>query len=144
MAHLGVGVIIKMLGGSRETVETIQSMINKTITKLEIHDNALYIHFENEAIRIWDDGQSCCETRWMHTDDDLSVFVGSHFISAEVRDGPEKRSGWVDIESQFLLITTDLGTATIVNYNEHNGYYGGFWMAADRLVDTRETYTEAK
>jgi hypothetical protein len=114
MAHLGVGVIIKMLGGSRETVETIQSMINS------------------------------CETRWMHTDDDLSVFVGSHFISAEVRDGPEKRSGWVDIESQFLLITTDLGTATIVNYNEHNGYYGGFWMAADRLVDTRETYTEAK
>lgn len=33
-------------------------------------------------------------------------------------------------ESQFLMIRTSLGVFTVVNYNEHNGYYGGFALRA--------------
>ena len=66
----------------------------------------------------------------MHTDDDLTRFVGSEFVLAEAREGPDLSVEYEIKESQFLVITTDKGVFTVVNYNEHNGYYGGFLMAA--------------
>lgn len=52
-------------------------------------------------------------------------------MSAESRDGPEEADEYGGSkESQFLIITTDMGAFTIVNYNEHNGYYGGFSIVA--------------
>jgi hypothetical protein len=33
-------------------------------------------------------------------------------------------------ETQFLIVDTTKGSFTIVNHNEHNGYYGGFGLVA--------------
>ena len=84
---------------------------------------------DGTGIMFYDDGQSCCEERWMATDDNLDDFAGATFIDADLRDGPTVEDKWSETkESQFLLINTSLGTFTMVNYNEHNGYYGGFWV----------------
>ena len=130
MDNLGMGVMLNMLGGNKETVETHKGAIGKRIESLALIDDNLRFQFEDgTGIRLWDDGQSCCEHRWMHTDDELSDFAGSVFLGAELRDGPTESSEYGEPkDSQFLIVNTDEGQFTVVNYNEHNGYYGGFWI----------------
>lgn len=77
------------------------------------------------AIELFDDGQCCCEHRYMRTDDDIQSLVGATLIAITVKDGPEINDGDVH-EQQFLEIQTTKGLVTIANHNEHNGYYGGF------------------
>ena len=132
MNHPGMGVMIGMLGGNRETVDAHKAAMGKTIEEvwLDKEENRLMMSFtDGTGIMFYDDGQSCCEERWMATDDNLDDFTGATFIDADLRDGPTELAEWGDPkESQFLLINTSLGTFTMVNYNEHNGYYGGFWV----------------
>lgn len=135
----GVVVLVNEIWG--EAFE-IESVANKVISGIELVDNEysspknkLVINFQDGSrLHLVDDGQNCCETKWMHTDDELSDFIGATFLDAEVRDGPttEDESG-DPTESQFLIIRTSVGAFTIVNYNEHNGYYGGFSLSAELL-----------
>jgi len=132
---LGVGVILSDLVGNKESVEAYTESLGKEITVLNITEDRLLFHFtDDSAIKFFDDGQSCCEHRYMHTDDELQDFVGSLFQGAEIRDGPEEGSEWDGVkESQFLVITTSMGLFTVVNYNEHNGYYGGFALRVAKV-----------
>lgn len=85
---------------------------------------------DGSALRLYDDGQCCCENRYLHTDDDLTPFAGATFLGARVQDAPSIAD--VDEhEVQFLIIDTSLGSFTVETHNEHNGYYGGFDVAAD-------------
>jgi hypothetical protein len=120
--------IPRMLGSwDAETVEAHNSVVGKTIKSLDISGDQLFMRFtDGTGIHIWDDGQSCCEVRHMHCDDDLDAFVGAEFRGAEVREGGTKESEWGVWESQFLIVNTSIGSFTVANYNERNGYYGGF------------------
>ena len=142
MNHPGMGVMIGMLGGNRETVDAHKAAMGKTIEEvwLDKEENRLMMSFtDGTGIMFYDDGQSCCEERWMATDDNLDDFAGATFIDADLRDGPTELDEWGDPkESQFLLINTSLGTFTMVNYNEHNGYYGGF-LVVIREMDGDQT-----
>lgn len=131
---LGLGVMINMLSDNGESVKVFLSKVGKVIKSLEIKDNALLFSFvsDDEQMIIYDDGQSCCEYRYMHTDDDLEYYIGSRLMSMEVSNGPEEFDEWGEVrESQFLKITTSKGVFTVVNYNEHNGYYGGFFVRCE-------------
>jgi hypothetical protein len=136
--HLGLGVMIAMLGGNRESAEAMQAALGKEITALRLddgdRDNALHFTFsDGSGLRLFDDGQSCCESRYMRTDDDLSAFVGATLVSAEVRDVPKVPSEdeyGDEHEVQFLIVTTSKGAFTMASHNEHNGYYGGFAIRA--------------
>lgn len=129
MSNLGIGVMIHMLGGNEETVAAHKSAVGKKIASLDVEDNKLKIVFEDgSGIQIYDDGQSCCERRYMNCDDNLEGFVGAEFIEARIADGDTTREDYETKESQFLIVKTSLGEFTVANYNEHNGYYGGFWM----------------
>ena len=143
MTHLGMGVMINSLSISRnrETAEALKAAVGKTIQDISIGeekaewstpDTLRFTFTDGSGLKIWDDGQSCCEHRYMYTDDELTDFYGAEFRDAEVRDGPsESPDGWGEVkESQFLIITTSVGQFTVVNYNEHNGYYGGFLIQA--------------
>ena len=66
----------------------------------------------------------------MMTDDSLEDFIGSVLLDAEIKDGPEIECEWDVHEQQFLIVSTDKGEFTMVTHNEHNGYYGGFWIQA--------------
>ena len=139
MSQFGIGVMINMLSANEEsTGENFQSAINKEISKLIIDpeynfgDGGLVITFTDKSgIVIYDAGRSCCESRWMHTDDELSAFVGAKLLDAEIRKGSVDESDYEYKESQFIIVKTSLGEFTLVNYNEHNGYYGGFWLVVE-------------
>lgn len=124
----------------QKTAQAIAGASGKTIALLVIIDDKLTFGFSDASgLVLFDDGQCCCESRYMHTDDSLGDFVGAQFRGAELRDGPETQDddGWGDVkESQFLIVHTSIGDFTVVNYNLHNGYYGGFSIVATGGDDT--------
>lgn len=131
--NLGLGVMIRLLGGNEETINAFQLVLGKRIEKVWLDEEENILKFEFEGgfkLSIWDDGQSCCENRYMKTDDNLTDFVGSILIDAEIKDGPDVEDGGESHEIQFLDIKTDKGTFQLCSHNEHNGYYGGFMLIA--------------
>jgi hypothetical protein len=132
MENLGMGVMLGILGGNEETVNSIKSSLNKTIEKVELDGDDLVISFtDNTKLIIWDGGQSCCESRYMTTDDNLSDFNGATLLDLELKSVEYgDNDGWSEHEIQFLDVKTSEGVFTMVNHNEHNGYYGGFYIKA--------------
>ena len=119
----------------------ITPALGKTISDLRFsendNDSALSITFaDGSKLTLFDDGHSCCETRYMRTDDNLAEYIGGRLLGAEVKDVPELIGFWKDEDEygdhdiQFLEITTSKGSFVMSNHNEHNGYYGGFCIEA--------------
>lgn len=133
MSQPGFGVMINMLFGCRDFTPA-QQAIGKAIASVSLErsdygpDYLLFRMADGTAFQLWDARQSCCEHRYMHTDDDLPYHVGALLVDIELRDGPGVERDYGETESQFLIVTTSKGCFTVVNYNEHNGYYGGFHM----------------
>jgi hypothetical protein len=132
MGQLGMGVMLRMLTGNADSAAVFSGSIGKVITALSLgDDDALHFEFsDGTKMRLFDDGQSCCESRYMRTDDDLSYFVGSTLIDAEIKKAPNMPDEWGDHEVQFLEVKTSKGCFTMASHNEHNGYYGGFSVIA--------------
>lgn len=129
--NLGMGVMIGMLSGSEETKEAIQASRDKEIKSVKLDDNALKFEFtDNSTLMVWDDGQSCCERRWMDTSDNLDEFYGSRLMGFTLKDGPSTDQEWESHDIQFLDVTTSKGVFQMATHNQHNGYYGGFWICA--------------
>ena len=126
--------MINMLGGNEETVKVVNESIGKRISKvwLDEENDQLRFKFEDETtMSLCDGGQSCCEYRYMRTDDDLSEFCGAILTDLEIKEAPDQEDEWGEVhEVQFLDVKTDKGTFQMANHNEHNGYYGGFWVQA--------------
>lgn len=130
--QLGFVVMVGLLSSNESSNRAFTNSVGKPIAEIEIAENELLFSFsDGSRMKLFDDGQSCCETRYMDTDDSLADFVGSILQGASVQAGPtdDKSSGDIE-ESAFLIISTSKGQFTIVNYNEHNGYYGGFSIRA--------------
>lgn len=128
---IGIGVMIRTLGGNAETVNAVKSAINKTIEKVWLEDDKLMFNFtDGTHLKMYDDGQSCCENRYMSTDDDLTEYAGAKLLDFELKDAPNVSDEYGDHEVQFLDVVTDKGTFQMASHNEHNGYYGGFWIVA--------------
>jgi hypothetical protein len=143
MSHLGVGVMIHQLCGNEKSVNTLKAALGKKIKSLYLKSGALHIGFiDGTGIQMFDDGQSCCENRFMVCDDDLKPFIGAKLTGASIRDAQSKEIAEAekklkkedpantyvgeDHEIQFLIVETSKGSFTISNHNVHNGYYGGF------------------
>lgn len=126
MTNLGLGVLINMLSSNEESVEKLKAFKGKELTGITLKDDTLSLYSGEEKISFWDNGQSCCESRYMVCDDKLEEFVGATFLGAEVADGSETSGGYDCHEVQFLRINTSKGDIVVSNHNEHNGYYGGF------------------
>lgn len=125
---LGIGAMLHHLGGGSEN--SADKYYGRTITDaaMDKEENRLRIEFSDGVrISIWDDGQSCCESRYMTTDDDLSPLAGSQLIGITVKPG-KAESEYGDHEIAFVEVATNSGFITIANHNEHNGYYGGFGL----------------
>lgn len=91
-------------------------------------DDCLFIELPSGSLRVWDDGQSCCESRYATTDDELDTFAGAKLVGIELVNVPDADTELIDEyhEQVFVKIETTAGTITLVTHNEHNGYYGGF------------------
>lgn len=138
MSQPGIGVMIGLIDGNEETINAIKESLNKIIKSVVLNDeNQLVFIFDDKSIlRIYDDGQSCCEYRHMSTDDDLDYYSSSKLLDLELTSEETKEIGeYGEVHDvQFLKIKTSKGVFTMVNHNEHNGYYGyygGFWIVAE-------------
>lgn len=136
----GIGVMLHMLfGDNKETHAALVAATGKRIASIcldqeQWSENNLVFRFDDgSGIRIYDDGQSCCEHRYMTTDDNLQAFVGTKFVEAAVQAAANRPNEWGEHEVAFLIIMTSLGAFTVETHNEHNGYYGGFWLVAREL-----------
>lgn len=100
--------------------------------KLDPDTDILWLDFGDVyKIKIWDDGQSCCEARYMRTDENLEDFKGAKYTGFEIRSaGDIEDPNNAVHEIEFFVIKTDRGDITFSNHNEHNGYYGGFCLEA--------------
>jgi len=127
--------MLNKLGGSAESVAAFNKALNKKITSIELTDDALTFTMEDGyRMRLRDEGQSCCENRYMRTDDNLPDFVGSTLLGAEVADAPSTSGEYGDEhEVQFLRVSTSSGVLVCSSHNEHNGYYGGFCICASEV-----------
>jgi hypothetical protein len=128
--NMGVGAMLHILGGG--SANSADKYYGRVIASavLDSEGERLRIGFtDGTIIEIWDDGQSCCESRYMRTDDDVSSLVGGTLIRIEAKDGPEQEGEYGDAHEQvFVEVATDKGFITVANHNEHNGYYGGFGL----------------
>lgn len=108
----------------------IAAAIGKRIAHASLRDDMLRIEFDDASwLSLVDDGQSCCEHRYMRTDDEPSDFAGAVLMGIDLRDVTEDPSDYCH-EIQFLVVRTSAGDLTMSSHNEHNGYYGGFWIRA--------------
>lgn len=131
MSQPGIGVMIGMLGGNKETVEAYHASMGKTIIGITLDEEGGHITIDfNDGtnLRVADDGQLCCENRYMRTNDDMQHFVGAKLTGLEIKEAPNEPNEYGDHEVQFLEVQTDRGVFTMANHNEHNGYYGGFYI----------------
>ena len=122
---------------TQATRECIASMPMKVISKVELgNDDVLRMWFaDGDAIAIYDTRQDCCEVRYMRTDDDLTEFAGATLMGFEVKPVTSIDDGVGDQhEIQFFEIRTSRGSITMASHNEHNGYYGGFSLSAERIA----------
>lgn|SRR3990167_2365699 len=126
----GLSVMINELYGDDDSANAFKSALNKKIARVHLDnkENALRFEFEDGTkFRIFDNGQDCCESRYMTTDDNLGEFKDAIFLDALIKDGPTADNEYGNShEVQFLEIKTDKGSFVLSNHNEHNGYYGGF------------------
>ena len=140
-SQLGVGIMIKRLFGNDNSAMALHKCVGKTIRQVElvganrearIYEDRLLFQFIDDGTKmsLRDDGQTCCESRYMTTDDDLSYFSGAVLMGAEVKSAPDIDVDYGAHEIAFLVVTTSKGAFTIETHNEHNGYYGGFYMEA--------------
>lgn len=127
MSQPGLGVMLATLYGSGENADKYYGRVVERGQLLNDGDvPTLQLALEDGVtLLIQDQGQSCCESRYMTCDDNLANIFGGRLLAIEVLDGPDLPSGETH-EQQFLIIRTTEGTITVASHNEHNGYYGGF------------------
>lgn len=134
MTHPGIGVMLSYLASNEDSVNAFQSAKGKEISLAELANDMLTLKFtDGTAIAFYDDGQSCCEHRYMVCDDDLPSFTGATLEGAELADAPDVEDGGEVHEVQFLRVSTSKGVIVVSNHNEHNGYYGGFSIKVKTL-----------
>jgi len=105
--------------------------IGKEIASVALSNDELHFVFaDGSKVRVLDDGQSCCEARYMTTDDNLDEYAGAKLLGLEIKDAPDIEERYDVHEVQFLEVMTSRGCFTMATHNEHNGYYGGFSVRA--------------
>lgn len=141
---LGMGVMINILSDQGETSRAAIAAVGRKIGAIALVNDSFRIVFEDATgIELHDDGQSCCEHRYMVCDDDLSVHVGATLTGIEIMSAPDQ-GGRDDVhEVQFLNIKTSRGVITCSNHNEHNGYYGGFALVCTPIGRLTEGGSDA-
>lgn len=141
--------------------ETVSHYIGKTIKEIsfkrsywedenepDLKDDSLTLSFDDGKLILSDDEVLCCEKRYMSCDDDLNYHVGARLLGVELGEASKIEHPDLDDdvhEIQFLIIRTSLGVITVSTHNEHNGYYGGFAIAANhkgKIYTSYESHDE--
>ena len=118
----------------RGSLDAFMKVVGKKIMDVRLQNDVLFMSFGSQgSLYITDEGQSCCENRYITTDDKLEDYVGGNLLNIEIKPVPiptlaDDSDECHDIE--FVEISTTKGSFVLVTHNEHNGYYGGFSIQA--------------
>lgn len=105
-----------------------KEIMGKKILSVKLEEQEIIIGLEdNKKFILSDIGQSCCEKRYLSTDDDISALLGKKLTNVEVKYGGGRHEESDEVhEMAFLELRTEDDTyVTICAHNKHNGYYGG-------------------
>ena len=132
MSNLGLGAMLAKISGYPND---IAAAIGRRISSVTVEEKAATLFFEDGArMVLTDEAQSCCEYRHISTDDDLTFAAGCTLLAIEEAPGRAATSEELDNcdvhDICFIHIQTSGGRVTLQTHNEHNGYYGGFCIAA--------------
>jgi hypothetical protein len=112
--------------------EKMHRYVGKTIKSIEVTIGSTYLTLcfnDGTGLGIYD-APNCCESRYMVIDDDLTEYEGATFLGVLEKPSSEMLDVSGDVhEVMFVEVVTSKGPLTIVNHNEHNGYYGGFYIS---------------
>jgi len=125
----GIGAMLHYLGGGSN--EDLDRFYGRKIHNAVFDDDENFFEIEFEdggKIRITDQGQSCCESRYMTCDDRPEDLVGGELTRIEVTKHEDKEEGYGCHETCFLIIESTKMSITVCTHNRHNGYYGGFGL----------------
>jgi hypothetical protein len=99
------------------------------------HEFTLILTFaDGTRLFLHDDGQSCCESRYITCDDGLETLVGGVLLNIQARPGPnliQQDEYRGDHDTMFVEVQGSTGFVTLTTHNQHNGYYGGFDLKID-------------
>lgn len=127
MSRLGIGSILYVLGGGSE--HSPDEYYGRQIVDANIDEKRLRLKFsDGTVIKLWDNGQSCCEDRYITCDDDVADLIGGNLIKIAVKDYGEEEEEANIHEWVFIEVATDKAFISMTTHNEHNGYYGGFGL----------------
>lgn len=125
MANLGIGVMLHHLSGG--TDKSASDFYGRQVIGASVSDECLQLDFsDGTSMLLTDEGQCCCEARYITCDDNPSDLVGGVLTNIEVKESTCHDGDWEYHEMCFVEIATNLFSITICTHNEHNGYYGGF------------------
>jgi len=133
MSQIGIGAMIHQLSGGSD--ENPDKYYGRIIKDANINEERLLLTFsDGVSVKIFDDGQSCCEHRYITCDDEAKDLIGNKLMKIETADGGEVGEDDYEIHEQvFIKIITDKTTITLTTHNEHNGYYGGFGLSLTEI-----------
>lgn len=145
MSQLGVGAMLHHLsGGSQRSATDFygRKVVNAELRKgdngssrwTHSGQDALVLSFEDgTGMALLDDGQSCCESRYITCDDDLRKIIGGVLIRIEEKDTENTEGEDGAHEQVFIEVATSECFVTVCTHNEHNGYYGGFGLTLEEI-----------
>jgi len=123
--------------GNEDSVNALRLSANKKIVTIVLVDHVLQFTFmDGSILSLADDGQLCCESRYMTSDDNFKNFIGGNLLGISLEDAPSVSSSEEDNvhDVQFLHVKTSKGSFTVENHVEHNGYYSGFDICAQLIL----------
>lgn len=132
MAQPGIGAMLHYLSGGSD--HEAKEYAGREIVAARLNQDAsperVEVTFmDGVTIHILDEGQSCCESRYITCDDDWIDLVGGRLLDIETKDAGDVESEYGEFhEAVFIEIKTDKGHVAFTTHNEHNGYYGGFGL----------------
>jgi len=133
---MGIGAMIHYLGGG--STESANKFYGRKIKAAKMVDDKFIITFAGGSeIAIGDNGQSCCESRYMTCDDNPADLVGGKLRSIEVKKYEEDEKSDEPHEIAFLEVATETTSITFCTHVEHNGYYGGFGLNIHQTKNSR-------
>lgn len=131
--------MIELCGLEGQSATNFMKIVGKKIMGIKLEDNMLHMSFGSHgSLVLSDEGQCCCEARYITTDDKLEEYVGGVLLNIELKEAPIPMLPDDSDECHeiiFVEVVTSKGPFVLVTHNEHNGYYGGFDIAVEFTAD---------
>lgn len=143
----GIGFKLGLLIADTESPRAHLAAIGRTIADVRLCDGEsdqvtgmAFLFTDATAVIYFDGARSCCESRYMTCDDELTHYIGATLLDVDVSrnapggDGQSETADYEEHEWAFVDFKTARGVLSATMHNRHNGYYGGIILTARTIT----------